>query len=171
MRRQGALLSLYNEGCGEIIREGRGLIDVAWPVKYDYETLRADPCGKHKPCRPVIQGDDKQIVLEYSQLPMNTDMPELECLEGGISARIILTAWKDGKSVGMRCRVTNHSATPVRQILFPDLSGLQPDCGRGGDSVHRAEVLYAALQGAEGRRPICAEPVLRHQALPVREIL
>ena len=128
----GALISLYNEGCGEIIREGRGLIDVAWPVKYDYETLRADPCGKHKPCRPVIQGDDKQIVLEYSQLPMNTDMPELECLEGGISARIILTAWKDGRSVGMRCRVTNHSATPVRQILFPDLSGLQPIAGEEG---------------------------------------
>ncbi len=128
----GALVSLWNEGCGEIVKNGRGLIDIAWPVKYDYETLRADPCGKHKPCRPVITGDDKQITLYYPELAMNTVMPELDCLKGGVSATIYLTAWKDGRSIGLRCHVENHSDNAVRQVLFPDLSGLQPIAGEEG---------------------------------------
>lgn len=128
----GALVSLWNEGCGEIVKDGRGLIDVAWPVKYDYETLRADPCGKHKLCAPIITADDRQITIHYPALPWNTVMPDMPCLEGGISATIYLTAWEDGRSIGLRCHVQNNSDTPIRQILFPDLSGLQPIAGDNG---------------------------------------
>ncbi len=125
----GALVSLYHPACGQLIKGGRGLIDVAWPLKFEYEILRADPCGKHKPCPPVIEGDDKQVTLTWAALPMNTVMPELEAIEGGIGASVTLAACEDGRSIRMSCRVENHSATPVRQILFPDLSGLQPVAG------------------------------------------
>ena len=128
----GALVSLWNEGCGEIVRDGRGLIDVAWPVKYDYETLRADPCGKHRPQKPTITGDDKQVTLHWDALPLNTVLPDLPCLEGGIAATVYLTAWKDGRSIGMRAHVENHAENPIRQVLFPDLSGLLPIAGEEG---------------------------------------
>ena len=95
----GALVSLWNEGCGEILRDGGGLIDIAWPVKYDYETLRADPCGKHRRQKPIITGDEHQVTLHWKELPLNTVLPALPCLAGGVSATVYLTAWRDGRSI------------------------------------------------------------------------
>lgn len=128
----GALVSMRNPACGELIRGGKGLLDVAWPVKLKYEILRADPCGKHKPCPPTITGDGQQVTLSWAALPMNTIMPELEAIQGGIGATVTLSACEDGRSIRLRCRVENHSPTPVRQVLFPDLSGLLPLAGAEG---------------------------------------
>ena len=50
-------------------------------------------------------------------------------LRNGVSAEILLEACDDGRSVSLRCRVENHSQTTVRQVLFPNLTGLQPIAG------------------------------------------
>ncbi|HIS70156.1 MAG TPA: hypothetical protein IAA58_12425 [Candidatus Gallacutalibacter stercoravium] len=131
-RDTGALTALSNPACGRLVRGGRGLIDVAWPVKLRYEILRADPCGKHKPCPPEIEGDERGVTLTWQALPMNTVMPQLPELEGGVWAQVRITPWEDGKSLCLSCRVENRSQTPVRQVLFPDLSGLLPVAGTDG---------------------------------------
>ena len=129
-RETGAVLSLWGEGCGEIVRNGKGLIDVAWPKKYEYEILRASPTGKHGG-RPVeIDAQDGKIVLSYPLLAQNTVTPDLPALAGGVAAEITLAACGDGKSIALSCRVRNNSETPMRQILFPDFSGLQPIAGK-----------------------------------------
>ena len=73
----GALLSLMNPVCGEIIRGGKGLVDIAWPVSYAYEILRCDPCAKYHPCRPEFIFDGTEIHIVYAYLPQNTITPEL----------------------------------------------------------------------------------------------
>ena len=125
----GALLSMWGAHCGTLAQNGQGLIDIAWPVKYDYEILRAAPCGKHSKKPPAIQYDGTSLVISYAVLPLNTLVPPLDVLEGGLSASITLSACEDGQSLSLRCRVTNHSPTAVRQILFPDFSGLLPVSG------------------------------------------
>ncbi len=87
----GALVSLWNAGCGEIVKDGRGLIDIAWPVKYDYEILRAEPCGKHNTVAPIITADDRQITLHYPMLGL-TPMP-ISAVNPPFSLRQILTNW------------------------------------------------------------------------------
>ena len=125
----GAIVSLRHPGCGEIMKNGGGLVDLSWPVHLDYEALRADPCGKYFQKAPTIEGDDRSVTLTWDGLPQNTATPELPALAGRIWARVTLTACEDGRSIALRCRVKNRSATPVAQILFPDLRGLQPIAG------------------------------------------
>jgi hypothetical protein len=129
-KKTGAVISLFNEGCGEIIQNGKGLINVAWPKKYEYEILRASPTGKHGGAPVSIDALDGKIVLSYPLLAQNTVTPELPELAGGVAAEITLAACGDGKSIALSCRVKNNSETPVRQVLFPDLSGLQPVAGK-----------------------------------------
>jgi len=129
-QKTGAVLSLFNEGCGEIIQNGRGLIDIAWPKKYEFEILRVSPTGKHGGAPVSINAQNGKIVLSYPLLAQNTVTPELPALAGGVAAEITLAACEDGKSIALTCRVKNNSETPVRQVLFPDLSGLQPVTGR-----------------------------------------
>ncbi len=125
----GEILSMVHPGCGEIIKNGNGLVDIAWPVHLDYDALRANPCGKYCKKAPSIEGDDKQITLTWEALPQNTITPDLPELEGRIWAQVTITACDDGASVALRCHVKNRSATPIAQVLFPDLRGLQPIAG------------------------------------------
>ena len=55
----GGILSMSHPGCGEIMKNGGGLVDLAWPVHLDYDVLRADPCGKYCSKAPTIVGDGK----------------------------------------------------------------------------------------------------------------
>ena len=125
----GGIVSMSHPGCGEIMKNGGGLLDLAWPVHLDYEALRADPCGRYFPKAPVIEGDERQVTLTWDGLPQNTATPDLPELFGRIWAQVTLRAAEDGCSLVLRCRIKNRSQTPVAQILFPDLRGLQPIAG------------------------------------------
>ena len=125
----GAIQSMVHPGCGEIIKNSNGLVDLAWPVHLDYDALRANPCGAYNRKSPIIEGNQQQVTLTYEQLPQNTNTPDLPELKGRIWAQITLRACDDGNSIALRCHIKNNSATPVAQILFPDLRGLQPIAG------------------------------------------
>ena len=62
----GALLSLYSPGCGEILQGGRGLIDLAWPVAYDYEILHAGVRDGGE--GPQFQWDGEALTLRFDAL-------------------------------------------------------------------------------------------------------
>lgn len=102
-----------------------GLIDIAWPVHFEYETLRANPTGKVHAVPPVIDYDDRHITITYSELPQTYDAPLIEeTLKGRVYARIEMKALEDGKSVSLRCFVRNNSHAPVEQIIFPNFDNL-----------------------------------------------
>ena len=126
----GALLFLGNELSGDFIRKGSGIIDIAWPVPLDYENLRLSADGKMRDgTKPEITVSEKEITVFWQRLPSNTDMPCFSCMEGGVSALVTFRALEDGQSIAMSCKVTNHSETAVRQVLFPDFKGLLPIAG------------------------------------------
>lgn len=127
---KGTLVSICHPGCGEILCQGNSLVDVAWPVKYDFETMRAAAGGKlPRSSRPEILFDGQCITVHFEQLAQNTITEDLDCLKGGVEAWVTIEAADDSTSLLMRCRVKNHSQTAVRQVIFPDFDGLVPVAG------------------------------------------
>ena len=120
----GAVISLKRPGSPEFIASPCGLVDLAYPVHLDYDLLRLSPCGKYNRKTPVIRVKNGGVEIRYDMLSENIAMPDLAETEGGVEVSIFLTPDPDGVSVEMRCTVTNHSDTAVRQILFPNLEGL-----------------------------------------------
>ena len=120
----GAVVSLKRPGSPEFIASPCGLVDLAYPVHLDYDLLRLSPCGKYNKKSPVIRAKNGGVEIRYGMLSENIAMPDLAETEGGVEVKILLTPDPDGVSVEMRCTVTNHSDTAVRQILFPNLEGL-----------------------------------------------
>ena len=47
-----------------------GLIDMAWPVHYEYETLRANPVGKANSKPPHMDYDGKILLLRMMKCPV-----------------------------------------------------------------------------------------------------
>jgi len=125
----GELVSLSGDSCGELIKNGSGLIDVAWPLQYDYEILRASADGKFYSSAPRIETDTGSVCITWEKLPQNIDTKEQERLEGGVWAQVRFWEEKDGISIGMSCKVRNNSNTEVRQIVFPDFQGLEATDG------------------------------------------
>ena len=132
----GALAELSFPGVGPLQKMGgkgraAGLVDIAWPVHYEYETLRANPCGGSHRRPPEIAYDGQSLILTYDQLPQTFDTPEIEdVLAGRLYARIELRAMADGRSVSMRCFVKNNSSAPVEQVVFPNFDALVPTDGK-----------------------------------------
>ncbi len=131
-RATGALAEMALPGVGPMQKLGEagvsdGLVDMAWPVHYEYETMRANPCGASHRKAPVIEGDGERITITYDGLPQSFDVPEIEEeLKGRVYARIEIKALEDGKSVSLRCAVKNNSKTPVVQVVFPNFDALVP---------------------------------------------
>jgi len=126
----GALLFLGSDLSGDLIRKGSGIVDIAWPVPLDYENLRLSADGKVRDgTKPEITVSENEITVFWQRLSSNTDMPHFDCMDGGVSALVTYRALEDGQSIAMSCKVTNHSETAVRQVLFPDFKGLLPIAG------------------------------------------
>ncbi len=134
-RETGALLCLEYPGVRPMMKNKAlgtgdratygGLIDIAWPVHYEYETLRANPTGKANSKPPRMEYDGKSLTITYDELPRTYDDPDIqEAVAGGIHVKIELKAMEDGKSVSLRCLLKNNSKTAIRQILFPSFEDL-----------------------------------------------
>ena len=128
-RDTSSLDSLENGNCGTIIQNGGALLDAAWPVKYKYEILRADPCGAYFKSAPSFGFDGSTLTITWDELPQNMPTPDLECLNGRVYAQITIGSCEDGKSLVFHCKVKNNSEAVVRQILFPNFAGLIPMAG------------------------------------------
>lgn len=104
-----------------------GLVDLAWPVHYEYETLRANPTAKVHPCAPRFESGADHLNIIYDEMPQSYETPEIEdILKGRICVRIELRALEDGKSISLRCVVKNNSRAAVEQIVFPNFDSLTP---------------------------------------------
>ena len=122
----GAILSLRRAGSPEFIGAPCGLVDLAWPVHLDYDPLRMQPCAKHHPVSPKIATDHGSVTITWRGMALNINIPADKIPEGEIKTVVTLSPNEDGQSIDLRCTVNNGTDNPIRQILFPDLSGLAP---------------------------------------------
>ena len=121
----GSITRLEYPGVGEILKaapDRAGMVDIAYPVK-SFEPLRL---ASRFSLGPKITATDREIVLVWPRLGASRDCFPVE---GDVSATVRLTAAGDGRSIVMSCEIVNDSENDVRQVLFPDLAGLQPIAG------------------------------------------
>jgi len=122
----GVIVSLDSPSTGAILRapaESAGLLDAAYPLESFAAMRLASRFSKAKITRP--SGDEVDIEWER----FGASRPNLSLPSGHVSARVVLKAANDGRSVILTCHIDNQSAASVRQELFPDLWGLQPIAG------------------------------------------
>ncbi|MCL2816204.1 MAG: hypothetical protein FWD23_16550, partial [Oscillospiraceae bacterium] len=122
----GELKSMTPSRGDKFISEGGGLFDIAVPVKYDYEILRMAPNNKNAG-RVNFHITGGEAVIEYFSLGNNIVNDEIDSLpeiSGGIYAALTLKALDDGRSVSMKLHLTNNCEIAVKQIIFPDMAGL-----------------------------------------------
>ena len=123
-RDTGALYEVSHPVAGTLVSGGKGILDMAWPYHSDFDALRCNATAEHYGEAPTITGDESSVTVAWSVMPRTIPTGDLEGLRGGIKAEVYFTACDDGKSIAMRCHVTNNSDTPVEQVLFPDISGI-----------------------------------------------
>lgn len=123
----GELNSMVSREGNGFISNGSGLFDIAVPVKYDYEILRMAP--NHKNAGKVkFNISANEAVIEYLSLGnniINGEADNLAGISGGIYAKLILKALDDNRSVSMKLRLKNNCETDIRQVIFPDMNGLE----------------------------------------------
>lgn len=123
-RETGALTHVSHPEAGTLIDGGRGIVDIAWPYHTDYDTLRVNPTAPHRGEAPEIVAEAGKVTVKYSKMARTIDTGAVDVLEGGVACEVIFAECEDGKSISLRCRIKNNSKTTIRQVLFPDISGI-----------------------------------------------
>lgn len=126
--RSGCILSLSYPGPGKLLESDparAGVIDIAYPIP-EFEPLRL--AGRFSD-QARVENAPGALTIHWDRLgPSRTNY----ALTGAVSATVRFAAHSDGRSVVMSAEVVNESKVEVRQILFPDFSGLLPFCGESG---------------------------------------
>ena len=120
----GALVKMEHPEAGVLISGGKGILDMAWPYHTDYDALRVNATAEHMGEAPKITFAGGKVTVEYTKMARTIPTGEIAELEGGIAAKVIFAECEDGKSISLRCHVKNNSDTDIRQVLFPDMSGI-----------------------------------------------
>lgn len=120
----GSILRLAYDGPGTMLQAeaaNAGIIDLAYPLE-KFEPLRL--ASRYSHGAHVISGKDL-LTIEWNHLGASRrfDLP------GNVVAKVTLRPANDGQSIVLVARIENHSPRAVRQVLFPDLAGLQPFAG------------------------------------------
>jgi len=121
----GSILKMSYPGAGTIMDSKpdlAGMIDLAYPVK-EFQVLRL--------ASRFSQGAD--VAIYQDSVVINWDKLGLSRtnfnIDGKVSATVKLVAAPDGRSILMTAKIINSSGTNVRQVIFPDFSGLLPVAG------------------------------------------
>jgi hypothetical protein len=124
-RQTGTLIELSFPATGLILQappKAAGLLDIAYPIQSFPAMRLASRFSKAS----VTEGS-KSLTITYQELgPSRSDFP---MPSGKVSAKIVIRAAPDGRSVIFSCLIRNHSSVAIPQILFPDLWGLRPFAG------------------------------------------
>lgn len=124
----GSITGLQYPGPGKILKastESASVVDIAYPVK-GFEPLRL---ASRYSSGADVKASEGEVVIAWKKLGASRgSFP----VEGNVSAEVHLKADPDGRSVVMSCRVVNSSKNDIRQVLFPDLAGIQPFAGVTG---------------------------------------
>lgn len=121
----GSILKMSYPGAGTIMDSKpdlAGMIDLAYPVK-EFEVLRL--ASRFSQGADVAVYPDS-VVIFWDRLGLSRTNFNID---GKVSATVKLVAAPDGKSILMTAKIINLSGTNLRQVIFPDLSGLLPVAG------------------------------------------
>jgi len=121
----GSILKMSYPGAGTIMDSKpdlAGMIDLAYPVK-EFQVLRLASRFSQGADVAIFQDS---VVINWDRLGLSRTNFNID---GKVSATVKLVAAPDGKSILMSAKIINLSGTNVRQVIFPDLSGLLPVAG------------------------------------------
>jgi hypothetical protein len=144
--KSGSLRRLEYPGVGTMLEAAPGhgsLIDLAYPVP-QFEPFRL---AARFSTGAEVRVSKGSVEVAWKALGPSRHFE----LEGRVAATVRLREHDDGRSVVMSCIVENHSPIAVRQVLFPDLRGLQPFAGEQGTKFRTAG--FAARPFQELKRP------------------
>ena len=122
----GSIIRLVYPGLGtmlESLPDMASIIDLAYPIK-EFEPLRL---ASRYSRSTSIQKLQNQVIISWEKLGPSRDCFDIE---GGVAATVRLKAAPDQRSIIMTCEVINRSANDIRQVIFPDLAGIQPFAGK-----------------------------------------
>jgi hypothetical protein len=103
------------------------LLDAAYPG-YDFEPLRI---GTRYSTGAKVEIVDGAMVVTWDALGMSRPFAP----EGHVSATVRIEPAADGRSVILTATIDNQSPLAIPQVIFPDLSGLQPFAGVDGTEL------------------------------------
>ncbi len=138
----GSILRLSHPGPGTFLDaapDAASILDLAYPVER-FEPLRL---ASRFSRGAKIARSDGQLAIHWDQLGASRTFAQVP---GEVSATVTLKAAPDGKSIIMTCRIANHSANPIRQVLFPDFLGLVPFGGEAATEFRSGGPGGAALK-------------------------
>lgn len=124
----------------DVEKSAAGLLDLAYPIS-TFSPLRLAP----RFSKAVITREDAGVTIVWDSL--SSSRPNLKTSEGKISARVMIRAADDGRSVVLSCRIENHSVVPIPQVLFPDLHGMQPIEGMENTRLRLSKGVAAPFAG------------------------
>ncbi len=135
----GGLVKLDYATVGTLLQASpprAGMIDLAYPIER-FEPLRLAAKYSH---RAKITQDKSSITIEWDKLGASRDFD----LPGDVTASGTLQPAPDNNnSIILTAHVENHSPTSVRQMVFPDLAGMQPVAGKAGTIFRTAGTVSA----------------------------
>ncbi len=101
--------------------QNASILDVAYPIR-EFEPLRL---ASRYSSGARITATNEKIEISWEKLGASRafDLP------GKVSAKVRMQAADDGRTVILSCEIENQSPYPVRQVLFPDLTGILPFAG------------------------------------------
>jgi len=121
----GNILKMSYPGVGTILEskpDQAGMIDLAYPIQ-EFEVLRL---ASRYSQDALIQIYPDSVVIFWNKLGMSRSNFKVD---GKVTATVKLMAAPDGQSIIMTAKITNLSATDVRQVIFPDFQGMLPFAG------------------------------------------
>lgn len=121
----GAIRRMSYEGPGLLLEAEAGeagLVDVAYPIE-EFEPLRL--AARHSRGARIEQGEGRVTIHLDGLGPSRPGFP----LEGDVAATVEMRAGPDGRSIVLSCTIENKTSRPVRQVIFPELRGLEPVAG------------------------------------------
>ncbi len=121
----GGILSLEYPGPGTMLKENSSnasLIDLAYPIERFGALRLATRFSKNV----IIKKTNSSVTITYDKLGASRDV---FAQPGNVSAKVILQADPDGKSIIMTAQISNDSEVEVRQVIFPDFEGFLPFAG------------------------------------------
>lgn len=123
----GSILRMVYPGPGTLLESSpdkASILDAAYPIK-QFEPLRLSSRFS-KNVR--IEKTDDEVTISWERLGASRTFD----LPGKVSAVVHLKAAPDHRSIIMSCDIDNQSQTSIRQVIFPDFTGLLPTNGLDG---------------------------------------
>lgn len=121
----GCLLRMQHPGSGEVLRSdsaNASALDTAYPVPA-FEPLRF---GARFSTNAKVTATSSSVCVRWQRLGASREKWRDAA---NIGAEIVFEAAADGRSIIAHCEVENRSTSAVRQIIFPDFSGVLPFAG------------------------------------------